>query len=105
MPYDHTSLLAMLRDWLKIPESKMLTSARVKDAPTLSNVPTRGTPRTDLPAISLSAAAAKPKTQFLAYNDLQSAILNAQRQRYKQGFRNLAKMKRFGTPPETSRGR
>jgi phospholipase C len=105
VPYDHTSILATLRDWLRIPQAEMLTSARVKDAPTFANILTRTTPRTDLPAIALSAAAAKPKAQFWAHNDLQSAILSAHRQRYKHGFRNLAKMKRFGTPPVTSRNR
>jgi phospholipase C len=101
VPYDHTSILATLRDWLNIPQGKMLTSARVKDAPTFANILTRNTPRTDLPAITLNADAMKPKTQFWADNDLQSAILSAQRRRYAHGFSNLIRMRRFGTPPST----
>lgn len=105
VPYDHTSILATLRDWLKIPPAEMLTSSRVKEAPTFANVLTRSASRTDLPAIALSAAAASPKVRLWADNDLQSAILSAHKQRYKYGFRNLARMKRFGTPPPPSQGR
>ena len=102
VPYDHTSILATLRDWLNIPQGRMLTSARVKDAPTFANVLTRSTPRSDLPAIALNPAASKSKTQFWAHNDLQSAILSAQRRRYTHGFRNWTRMRRFGTPPPDS---
>jgi phospholipase C len=42
--YDHTSILATLRDWLGIPPQKMLMSERVKAAPTFGNVLTRSTP-------------------------------------------------------------
>ena len=105
VPYDHTSILATLRDWLKIPQAQMLTSARVKDAPTFANILTRSTPRTGLPTIALNPVAAKPKTQFWASNDLQSAILSAHKQRYKHGFRNLARLKRFGTPSAKPRSR
>lgn len=100
VPYDHTSILATLRDWLKIPEGKMLTSARVKDAPTFANILTRGEQRLDLPNIALSVAAEKPVTRFVAANDLHEAMLIAQKQRYEHGFANLMKMRRFGTPPE-----
>ena len=99
VPYDHTSILATLRDWLKIPQTKMLTSARVKDAPTLGNILTRNTPRTALPNIALSSASAKIKSQFWASNDLQEAIVIAHKQRYEHGFRNWSRMKSFGTPP------
>ena len=102
MPYDHTSILATLRDWLNIPQEKMLTSSRVKDAPTFANILTRSAPRTDLPGITLNVAATKPKTQFWAHNDLQSAILSAHGRRYRHGFRNWSRMKAFGTPPSAS---
>ncbi len=101
VPHDHTSILATLRDWMKIPEGEMLTSARVKDAPTFASILTRSTPRTDLPSIALNAAATKPKTQFWAHNDLQSAILTAHRRRYTYGFRNWTRMRGFGTPPSS----
>ncbi len=38
VPYDHTSILATLRDWLAIPPALMLTSQRIVAAPTLSPV-------------------------------------------------------------------
>lgn len=47
MPYDHTSILATLRDWLEIPPAKMLKSARIKAAPTFGNVLTLDQPRTE----------------------------------------------------------
>ena len=54
-PYDHTSLLATLRDWLQIPAERMLKSARIADAPTLEHVLTRSAPRTEIPAIPYPA--------------------------------------------------
>ena len=54
-PYDHTSLLATLRDWLQIPAEHMLKSARIADAPTLEHVLTRSAPRTEIPAIPYPA--------------------------------------------------
>jgi phospholipase C len=44
VPYDHTSILAMLRNWLGISASRMLTSARLKAAPSFENVLTRSEP-------------------------------------------------------------
>jgi phospholipase C len=55
VPYDHTSILATLRDWLRIPEDKMLPSKRIANAPTLSQLLTLPSARTDLPDISASA--------------------------------------------------
>ena len=54
-PYDHTSLLATLRDWLQIPAEQMLKSARIADAPTLDHVLTRTAPRAEIPAIPYPA--------------------------------------------------
>lgn len=54
-PYDHTSLLATLRDWLQIPADRMLKSARIAGAPTLEQVLTRTAPRNEIPAISYPA--------------------------------------------------
>ena len=47
VPYDHTSILATIRDWLAIPASEMLPSARIKAAPTFGNVLTLSTPRSE----------------------------------------------------------
>jgi phospholipase C len=49
--YDHTSILATIRDWLSIPKSKMLRSRRVAKAPTLFDVLTLDEPRHVLPDI------------------------------------------------------
>jgi phospholipase C len=55
MPYDHTSILATLRDWLEIPSSRMLPSARIKAAPTFGDVLTAVTPRLEQPETALTA--------------------------------------------------
>lgn len=49
--YDHTSILATLRDWLCIPADKMLKSKRIEKAPTLQCLLTRSSARDDLPEI------------------------------------------------------
>jgi phospholipase C len=99
VPYDHTSILATLRDWLKIPAERMLRSQRVTQAPTFANVMTRSQPRTDLPAIALSDAQAKPTTRLVAVNDLQYAMLRAQAKRYLHNLANLPKLRMLRTPP------
>ena len=98
VPYDHTSILATLRDWLQVPAQNMLMSARVKEAPTFANVLTRSTPREDKPTIALGEAAAKPVMRWIAWNDMQKATLAAHRQRLAFGFGNWARMRRFGSP-------
>lgn len=76
-PYDHTSILATLRDWLDIAPADMLASQRVAAAPTLAALLTLDTPRTDLPAI-----AAPPTANFIAtslarpLNDLQQSLVS-----------------------------
>jgi phospholipase C len=50
-PYDHTSILATLRDWLSIPPQDFLTSHRITHAPTLDQVLSLDQPRQDLPVI------------------------------------------------------
>jgi phospholipase C len=52
VPYDHSSVLATLRDWLSIPANEMLPSQRIAKAPTLAQVLNLATPRTDMPDIS-----------------------------------------------------
>ncbi|MGO9606880.1 MAG: alkaline phosphatase family protein [Candidatus Binataceae bacterium] len=79
VPYDHTSILATLRKWLRIPPSVMLPSDRISAAPTFDGVLTRGLPRTELaeiaaPIDSLTAfriAMSEPP------NDLQKSIVIA----------------------------
>ena len=76
-PYDHTSVLATLRDWLKIPSNKMLGSGRIAKAPTLAQLIMRSTARTDLPTIPQPAAEVKETATFRAPNDLQKSLASA----------------------------
>jgi phospholipase C len=76
-PYDHTSLLATLRDWLSIPKDKMLTSARIAAAPTFEHVLTLKKPRTDLPTIPPPAAEVKPTDSFKEPNSIQKSLISA----------------------------
>src|SRR5258708_4566337 len=99
VPYDHTSILATIRDWLQIPKGKMLTSARIEQAPTFGNVLTRAVPRAGLPAIAQTGAPAKTTTRWFARNDLQYAMLAAQRKRLFHNIGTLAELKALRTPP------
>ena len=103
VPYDHASILATIRDWLQIPPEKMLSSGRVKQAPTFGNVLTRSAPRTELPVIAQTGAPAHPAKRWIARNDLQAAMLTAHRKRYQHILGNLARLKGLRTPPPKSR--
>lgn len=81
VPFDHTSILATLRDWLEIPDSAMLPSQRVAAAPTLEFLITRDQPRDTLPAVAptahplaMLAVANLPATPV---NDLQLSMIAA----------------------------
>ena len=82
VPYDHTSILATLRDWLAIGEDVMLPSARIAAAPTLEHLLTLSAPRTDLPTL------AAPSVSFVATplsappNDLQRSLVSGAARRY-----------------------
>jgi phospholipase C len=80
-PFDHTSILATLRDWLAIPDSAMLSSQRIKAAPTLEFLLARDEPRDTLPEVAplthplaLLAVANLPATPL---NDLQISMVAA----------------------------
>ncbi len=106
VPYDHTSILATLRDWLQIPAEKMLTSKRVAKAPTFANVLTRATARTDLPEIVPACVPKKAAVPFsVRLNDLQAVMITAHRKRYAHNFGNLVRFKRLRTPPPRPRAR
>ncbi|AIO69627.1 alkaline phosphatase family protein [Burkholderia oklahomensis] len=75
VPYDHTSILATLRDWLGIPPDKMLKSARIANAPTLAQLFTRDTPRADLPAIGAPALDFVHPPPTAPLNDLQKSLV------------------------------
>lgn len=76
-PYDHTSLLATLRDWLAIPEDKMLSSARIAGAPTFEHVLTLQQARTDLPIIPPPAVEVKATDTFKETNSIQKSLVCA----------------------------
>ena len=88
-PYDHTSLLATLRDWLQIRQSAMLQSARVADAPTLEQVLTRSTPRAEIPAIPYPAGTPVEHPLTLPPNHFQRGLAMALAHRY--GVRGAVK--------------
>jgi phospholipase C len=81
VPFDHTSVLATLRDWLSIPDDRMLTSRRVKAAPTLEFLLTRDQPRPDLAAIPAPlpppALFTMAETMMAPLNDLQISMIVA----------------------------
>ncbi len=77
VPYDHTSVLATLRDWLSIPPDKMLASRRIEAAPTLAQLLTLATPRTTLPDVSQSATEVTETSTFLPPNTLQKSMVSA----------------------------
>jgi phospholipase C len=76
-PYDHTSMLATLRDWLSIPTDQMLTSARIAAAPTLEQVLTLPVARTDLPVIPAPPTEVKQTATFKAPNPIQQSLVSA----------------------------
>lgn len=75
VPYDHTSILATLRDWLAIAPDKMLKSARIANAPTLAQLFTRSVPRGDLPAIAAPSADFVQPPPSAPLNDLQKSLV------------------------------
>ena len=82
VPYDHTSILATLRDWIGIRTGDMLPSARTAVAPNLAQVLTLPQPRTDMPAISPPSAIAQHTTLSLPPNDLQQSLVASAAYRY-----------------------
>ena len=78
VPYDHTSILATLRDWLELPAPRFLASKRVERAPTLASVLTLSRPRTDLPHVEAPPQlllAAVPARLNRRLNSLQLSLL------------------------------
>jgi len=74
-PYDHTSVIATLRDWLRIPQSAMMKSRRVEAAPTLEHLLSRAEPRKDLPAMPFPTGKAARQHLGLAPNDFQLGMM------------------------------
>ena len=81
-PYDHTSILATLRDWLAIPATTMLGSARVAAAPTLEQVLTLAAPRTDRPTIAPPTATVTQPPMTAPPNDLQRSLVAGSARRF-----------------------
>ncbi len=102
-PYDHTSILATLRDWLNIPKSQMLTSNRIKAAPTLEQVLTLKSPRLDLPTITAPPASLQMVQPALTepLNDLQKSLVSASAVRF--GLDPIAVLKAVKTRQDAVR--
>jgi phospholipase C len=78
VPYDHTSTLATLRDWLGIPADKMLTSKRIAAAPNLAQIVTLAEARNDLPDIPSPSGDVKQTAMSLPPNKLQQSLVSAE---------------------------
>ena len=81
-PYDHTSILATLREWLKLDQGPggFLPSPRIKAAPTLDRVLTRGAGQEnkDWPEITAKCLIdGSDESKDTPLNDLQRSILAA----------------------------
>lgn len=81
-PYDHTSILATLRDWLGLPASLMLPSRRVAVAPTLAPLVTLSAPRSDIPQLPTPTAARVTTPASAPPNDLQKSLVSGTARRY-----------------------
>jgi phospholipase C len=77
-PYDHTSILATLRDWLGIPANTMLGSQRIAAAPSLAQLFTLPAARDVIPLISPPPAETQETSTFLPPNHLQNSLVAAQ---------------------------
>ncbi|MGD0504820.1 MAG: alkaline phosphatase family protein [Steroidobacteraceae bacterium] len=81
-PYDHTSILATLRDWLGISPVAMLPSARIAAAPTLAQLLTLSAPRTELPVLTAPTARFAATPLSAPPNDLQRSLVSGAARRY-----------------------
>jgi phospholipase C len=81
-PYDHTSILATLRDWLGISAAAMLPSGRIAAAPTLAQVVTLSAPRSDIPQIPTPALTRISTPTIAPPNDLQKSLVSGTARRY-----------------------
>lgn len=82
VPYDHTSILATLRDWLGISAAAMLPSARIAAAPTLAQLLTLPSPRADLPTLAAPTASLVTTPMSAPANDLQRSLVSGAARRY-----------------------
>jgi phospholipase C len=82
VPYDHTSILATLRDWLGISPGVMLPSARIAAAPTLAQLLTLSAARTDSPALAAPVAPSVATPLSAPPNDLQRSLVSGAARRY-----------------------
>jgi phospholipase C len=82
VPYDHTSVLATLLDWLSIPASNMLPSKRIAAAPTLEQILSLSAPRTSGPTIAPPGATVSATPVTLPMNDLQTSPVTGTARRF-----------------------
>ena len=91
VPFDHTSILATLRDWLSIPAAAMLSSKRIGAAPTLEFLLTRDQPRAETvvipPPLEAPSFLAMAEQAVMPLNDLQiSMVVAVEEQRIKRAL-------------------
>jgi phospholipase C len=82
VPYDHTSILATLRDWLDIKADGMLPSVRVAAAPTLAQVLTLAQPRVQTPTVVAPTAPQSMVAMTAAPNSLQKSLVSGAARRF-----------------------
>jgi len=80
--YDHTSILATLRDWIGISSSDMLPSARIAAAPNLAQVLTLSQPRTDIPTVPGPVRDPPPASLSLPPNPVQQSLVSGAAYRF-----------------------
>jgi phospholipase C len=100
IPYDHTSILATLRDWMEIPSDKMLESKRVQLAPNLAQVLNAPSVRTDKPQIPAPHATPQPTSAAKPLNQLQRSLVSASA--VQRGFDPEEVLSQMGSRQEAS---
>lgn len=81
VPYDHTSILATLRDWLPIPAATMLPSQRIAQAPTLEQLLTLTQARIDMPIVAPTLTPGHSTPASEPANDLQKSLVSGDARR------------------------
>lgn len=97
VPYDHTTVLATLRDWLGISSATFeatLPSPRISAAPTLAGVLTETTPQ-PWPVINAPKQVRRVNTSNLPLNDLQLSIIAGAESRRRGAYIGKAEVARL----------
>ncbi|WP_173002972.1 alkaline phosphatase family protein [Chitinophaga sp. SYP-B3965] len=74
IPFDHTSIIATVLNWMQVDPDKWNLGERVANAPTFEGILNLTTPRTDLSDIQIKANPSNDATQTMPVSDLQMLI-------------------------------